>query len=93
MRQPKLLDNKQNGKVGDELKEDIKTNSKLSIISAYFTIYAYKELKKELNKIDNLRFLFTEPTFVSEDKEVSKQYYTKRTSEKNINASEFEIKL
>ena len=44
MRQPKLLDNKQNGKVGDELKEDIKTNSKLSIISAYFTIYAYKEL-------------------------------------------------
>lgn len=75
MGQPKFLDNKQNGKIGDELKEDIKTNSKLSIISAYFTIYAYKELKKELNRIDNLRFLFTEPTFVDEAKEISKQYY------------------
>ena len=75
MGQPKFLDNKQNGEIGDELKEDIKTNSKLSIISAYFTIYAYKELKKELNRIDNLRFLFTEPTFVDEAKEISKQYY------------------
>ena len=59
-----LLDNKAQGKVIDKLKENIKTGTKLSIISAYFTIYAYEELRKELNKIDSLRLLFSEPTFI-----------------------------
>lgn len=52
MRQPKILDNKRFGKVGDELKENLHNGSKMSVISAYFTIYAYKELTEELNKID-----------------------------------------
>ena len=39
-----MLDNKRFGKVGDELKEHLKSDSKVSVISAYFTIYAYKEL-------------------------------------------------
>ena len=72
MQSSKILDNKQNGKVGDELKKVIKSGSKISIISAYFTIFAYKELRKELNKIDELRFLFTEPAFVNEEKKVIK---------------------
>lgn len=55
-----ILDNKTQGKVIDKLKDNIKTGTKLSIISAYFTIYAYEELKKELNKIDKLRLLFSE---------------------------------
>ncbi|WP_242851391.1 hypothetical protein [Clostridium sp. DMHC 10] len=71
MQQPKILDNKQFGKVGDELKSCIKGNSKLSIISAYFTIFAYKELSKELNKVDGVRFLFTEPTFCKKEKRAS----------------------
>ena len=58
----KTLDNKLN-KVGDELKVNIEKGSKISIISSYFSIYAFKELKKELNKIDELRFIFTSPTF------------------------------
>jgi SNF2 family DNA or RNA helicase len=93
VQQPKILDNKQNGKVGEELKNVIKADSKLSIISAYFTIYAYKELKKELKKIDNLRFIFTEPAFVEEEKNEAKEYYITRKSEKNISGNEFEIKL
>lgn len=56
MKAPKLLDNKLNGKVSDELILNLKKESKLSVISAYFTIYAYAELKKELNKIDSVRF-------------------------------------
>lgn len=43
-----MLDNKKNRTVGDELKEHIKTGSKLSVVSAYYTIYAYKELHNEL---------------------------------------------
>lgn len=93
MREPKILDNKQFGKVGEELKDNIKKGSKLSVISAYFTIYAFNELYKELNKIDNMRFIFTEPTFVKKDNDIVRQYYINRDSEKNISGNEFEIKM
>ncbi|MBZ9689785.1 hypothetical protein G9F72_026280 [Clostridium estertheticum] len=83
MQQPKVLDNKRFGKVGDELKEHIKIGSKLSVVSAYFTIYAYKELGRELNKIDNMRFIFTEPTFTKEDKGITRQYYIDRGLKRN----------
>ncbi|MBU5335454.1 helicase-related protein [Intestinibacter bartlettii] len=63
----KLIDNKQYGRVGDVLKTNIKENSKLSIAASYFTLYAFQELKEELSKIDSLRFIYTEPTFVKND--------------------------
>ena len=63
----KIIDNKQYGRVGDVLKRNIKENSKLSIIASYFTLYAFDELKEELSKIDSLRFIYTEPTFVNND--------------------------
>jgi intein/homing endonuclease len=59
-----IKDNRSRGKVGDFLKECIKDNSSLSIVSAYFTIYAYEKLKEHLHKIDHLNFLFGEPCFV-----------------------------
>lgn len=93
MQQPKILDNRQFGKVGDELKSCIKSHSKISIISAYFTIFAYRELKRELNKVDKLRFLFTQPTFVRKNKELVREYFIDRTSEHNISGNEFEIKM
>ena len=60
----KFLDNKTSGTIGDTLKEELKKGTKLSIISAYFTIHAYNQLKDELKKIDSIRLLFSEPTFV-----------------------------
>ena len=54
-----ILDNKRTGSVGDELKQYIKFDSKLSIISGYFTLYGFKELQKELNKINSVDFLLT----------------------------------
>ncbi|MBZ0184457.1 MAG: NgoFVII family restriction endonuclease [Melioribacteraceae bacterium] len=60
-----ILDNHSNGNVGDRLKSFIKPNSKLSIVSAYFTIFAYEKLKNELDSIDSLRFLFGEPKFIN----------------------------
>lgn len=92
MKTPKVLDNKKN-KVVDELKAELKKGSKLSIISAYFTIYAYAELKKELNKIDNMRFIFTEPTFVKKDRELIREFYIDHTKEKMVSGNEYEIKL
>ncbi|MFH1855921.1 MAG: hypothetical protein ABH836_01675, partial [Candidatus Omnitrophota bacterium] len=60
----KILDNKNHGTVGDALKGAISGGSKLSFISSCFTIYAYRELKSQLESIDELRFLFVEPAFV-----------------------------
>ncbi len=80
MRPPKVLDNKKY-RVVDELKEELSKGSKLSVISAYFTIYAFAELKKELSKIDKMKFIFTEPTFVHKDQELIREYYIKRNPE------------
>lgn len=90
---PKMLDNKRNGKVIDELKDDLTKDSKLSVISAYFTIYAYAELKRELSKIDSMRFIFTEPTFIKQNKELLREYYIEHDAAKKVSGNEFEIKL
>ncbi|MDA1839637.1 helicase-related protein [Bacillus cereus group sp. BY17LC] len=59
-----VVDNKQSGLVGDVLKENIQEGGKLSIAAAHFTLYAFQELKSELEKLDEIRFIFTEPAFV-----------------------------
>ena len=52
-------------RLGDALKEAIGEDAKLSIIASYFTVFAYGELKEELSKVSELRFVFSEPTFTS----------------------------
>jgi len=59
-----IRDNKNRGSVGQFLRDNIKSDSDLSIVSAYFTIYAYSHLKNELDSINKLKFLFGEPTFI-----------------------------
>ncbi|MBU3110175.1 helicase-related protein [Clostridium lacusfryxellense] len=59
-----IIDNKSRGTVGDFLKANIEKDSEMSIVSAYFTIYAYMALKYELNSINKLNFLFGEPSFL-----------------------------
>jgi superfamily II DNA or RNA helicase len=59
-----IRDNHNYGNVGDFLADTIKNNSNVSIVSAYFTIYAYHRLKKELDSISRLRFLFGDPSFL-----------------------------
>ena len=50
--------------VHDFLEQEIENGSALSIVSAYFTIYAYEKMQHALNKIEELRFLFGDPDFV-----------------------------
>ncbi|MCD6274155.1 MAG: NgoFVII family restriction endonuclease [Deltaproteobacteria bacterium] len=59
-----IKDNHARGCIGDFLKQQIKKESRLSILSAYFTIYAYQHLKDNLDNIETLDFLFGEPTFI-----------------------------
>ena len=52
-----LLDNKKNGKVGDELRKYLTDGAKLSVISGLFSIYGFESLKKELRQIDGTRLV------------------------------------
>jgi hypothetical protein len=60
-----LRDNHTRGTVADFLTGKIRDGSRLSIVSAYFTIYAYDALKHTLDSIDRLEFLFGEPSFIN----------------------------
>ncbi|MEG3894451.1 MULTISPECIES: helicase-related protein [unclassified Microcoleus] len=59
-----IRDNRHRGTVGDFLKAKVEENSTLSIVSAYFTIYAFDALKQQLLGIKSLKFLFGEPRFI-----------------------------
>ncbi|MDY5949535.1 MAG: SNF2-related protein, partial [Oscillospiraceae bacterium] len=79
----------------DDLSVEIKKGSKLSIAAACFSIYAFQELKKQLTSIDELRFIFTSPTFIAEKakKEKREFYIPKLNRERSLYGTEFEIKL
>ena len=79
----------------DDLAVEIKKGSKLSIAASWFSIYAFQELKKELQGIDELRFIFTSPTFTTEKaKKEKKEFYIPRLNrERSLYGTEFEIKL
>jgi len=55
-----LIDNRKTAKIGETLKGAIKSNSKLSIVSGLFSIYAFDALKKELSKTENTNLLLTQ---------------------------------
>ena len=59
-----IKDNHTRGKVADFLEDRLVKGSRLSVVSAYFTIYAYEALRKELDGIESLQFLFGEPRFI-----------------------------
>ena len=59
-----IRDNRERGTVGEFLQSQIENGSSLSVVSAYFTIYAFEALKSSLLGIKDLRFLFGEPQFI-----------------------------
>lgn len=89
-----LIDNKSKT-LRDDLAAEIKKGSKLSIAAACFSIYAFQALKKQLTDIDELRFIFTAPTFSTEKaKKEKREFYIPRLSrEKSLYGTEFEVKL
>lgn len=81
--------------VKDDLEQVIRTGSRVSIAAACFSIYAYQELKSELNKIDSLKFIFTSPTFIAEkfSKEKREFYIPRLNRERSLYGTEYEVKL
>lgn len=81
--------------VKDDLVKKIQFGSKLSIAAACFSIYAYQELKEQLESCKELRFIFTSPTFVAEKspKERKEFYIPRLKREKSLYGTEFEVRL
>lgn len=81
--------------VKDDMVTTISKGSKVSIAAACFSMYAYKELKKQLDSVEEFRFIFTSPTFTTEKASKAKrEFYIPRLSrEASLYGTEFEIKL
>ena len=63
----------------DDLSVEIQHGSKVSIAAACFSIYAFQELKSQLKNVDELRFIFTSPTFITEKpKKEKREFYIPR---------------
>ena len=81
--------------VRDDLEKIIQPGSRISIAAACFSIYAYQELKAQLEACEELRFIFTSPTFIAEktQKERREFYIPRLKREKSLYGTEFEVRL
>jgi SNF2 family DNA or RNA helicase len=81
--------------VKSDLETSFEKGSRISIAAACFSIYAYQALKEQLDGIDELRFIFTSPTFVTEKapKEKREFYIPRLIRERSLYGTEFEVKL
>ena len=89
-----IIDNL-NKTLKDDFIIEIKKGSKIAIAASCFSIYAFQELKDQLKDIDELRFIFTSPTFTTEkaNKQKREFYIPRLNRERSLYGSEFEIKL
>ena len=75
MEQPKLINNISE-RVVDDLKGRLSKGACVSIAAASFSIYAYEALKEELEQVEQLRFIFTSPTFIKDKSKKEKRVVT-----------------
>jgi ERCC4-related helicase len=84
---------------GDDLKQSLNSNTRLKIAASCFSIYAFEALKKELEQIESLEFIFTSPTFATNEvfdklqKEKREFHIPKIERENSFYGSEFELHL
>lgn len=95
----RIIDNV-NELLGDDLKGEVGTGSKLRIAASTFSIFAFEALRKELERIEELEFVFTSPSFVAADAtdqlpKERRQFFipTARDGESSLYGSQFEIRL
>ena len=84
---------------GDDLKHSLRSGAQLRVAASCFSMYAFEALKAELEKIEELDFIFTSPAFVAEEvtdkirKERREFHIPKLERERSLYGSEFEIQL
>ncbi|MGP9604808.1 helicase-related protein [Brachybacterium sp. AOP42-E1-35] len=94
----RIIDNVSN-LLGDDLKNEITPGSKVRIAASTFSIFAFEALRKELEKVSELEFIFTSPSFVTEKvtdklrRERREFFIPGGRAESTITGSEFEVRL
>lgn len=92
-----VLDNNKVGAVGEYIKKNTEEHETITVTSPIFTIYAFEELRKVLEKSDKFKFLFNEPTFIKKiianDKEVKEFELQMLQRERNVSEFNLEIGL
>lgn len=91
-----ILSNRGSQRLGDALRKSIDRGSKLSIISSFFTVFAYGELKEELSKVDQVRFIFDQPTFaktMEQAKDPREFFVRRREREAGVAGTGLELTL
>jgi len=95
----KLIDNV-NEVLGDDLKLEISPGAKVRIAASTFSIFAFEALRKELEQVGELEFIFTAPSFVptkATDKlrKARREFFIPNGAhpESSLYGSEFEIRL
>lgn len=61
-----IRDNRTRGTVHEFISDRAIPNSRLSVVSAYFTTFAYDRLRSTLDRVEKMRFLFGEPRFLKD---------------------------
>jgi SNF2 family DNA or RNA helicase len=85
-----------NIKLGEDLKKNLNKKTKLKLCAAYFSMYAFSELKKELSSIKEFSFIFNSPTFLEKEESSKKQkefFISPALRERTIAGGQFELKL
>ena len=89
-----------NVRLGDSLKQTLeKRPTSIRVAASCFSIYAYEALKRELESVDELRFIFTSPAFTNSqvkekrDKQRREFFIPQQLRERNLYGSEFELRL
>ncbi|MBK8758508.1 MAG: DEAD/DEAH box helicase family protein [Actinomycetales bacterium] len=95
----RIIDNV-NDTLGDDLRNELAPGAKVRIAASTFSIFAFEALRKELEQVDALEFLFTAPSFVNGQatdrlrKERREFFMPAGTrGESSLYGSEFEIRL
>lgn len=81
--------------VKDDMEKTITKGSKVSVAAACFSLYAFDALKKQLESIESLRFVFMSPTFLQEKsvKEKREFFIPRLNREQSLYGTEFELHL
>ncbi|MBA2725904.1 MAG: DEAD/DEAH box helicase family protein [Actinobacteria bacterium] len=94
-----IIDNV-NRLLGDDLKDTLERGSKVRIAASTFSIFAFEALRKELDQVSELEFIFTSPAFVTTKvtdklRKERREFFIPSAArgESSLYGSEFEIRL
>ena len=79
----------------DDLTQRLRKGDRISIAAAYFSLYGFQELRRELEAAGDLRFIYTSPTFLQDrpTREQREFYIPRLDREQSLYGTRFEIRL